>query len=139
MAPPEPSVWERRWKSWSPQGSVCRSRQSQNFPDTANTNKVGIVGMCTKCHRGIRRVSFRKVCCKFPKLAVWNQTLYRTLRKRKVMYLHCVSRMNPMRFVNSSVASGVAGTPETRQNPNRSYTVVSCIFTVFHVHTHYVG
>ena len=138
MAPPEPSVWERRWKSWSPHGSVCHSHQSQNFPDIANTNKVGVVGVCPKCHRGVCRVSFRKICCKFPKLAVCNQPLYIAHQKRKVVYLHCVSRMNPMRFDNSSVASGVAGTPETRQNPNRSYTVVSYTFAVFRV-PHYVG
>lgn len=54
-------------------------------------------------------------------------SLSHAFRKRKVKCLHCVSRMNPMRFDNSSVASGVAGTPETRQNPNRSYTVTSVV------------
>lgn len=44
------------------------------------------------------------------------------------LYLHCVSRMNPMRFDSSSVASGVVGTPETRQNPNRSYSASAALF-----------
>jgi hypothetical protein len=35
--------------------------------------------------------------------------------------LHCVSLIKPIRFDSSSVASGVGGTPDTKQNPNRSY------------------
>jgi len=32
----------------------------------------------------------------------------------------CVSLMNAMRFASCSVASGVGGTPETKQNPSVS-------------------
>ena len=118
MAPPEPSVWERRWKSWSPHGSVCHSHQSQNFPDVANTNKVGVVGVCPKCHRGVCRVSFRKICCKFPKLAVCNQPLYRTPEKEGGILALCfANESNALRQLFRCFGSGGNSRNEAKPKP----------------------
>lgn len=68
-----PSVWERRWKSWRPQGSVCFSVSEQcvgQGEEKEETDEVGVVGVCAEGEGGVGCVAFGEVRSEVPELAI---------------------------------------------------------------------
>lgn len=120
---------------------LYRSHQPQNSLDTANTNKVGIVSVCPKRHCGVCRISFRKVCCKFPKFAVCNQLSISRIPEKEgeVLALRFTNESNALRQLFCRFGSGRDPRNEAKPKPVLYCHVSRPSSSVFHVHTHYVA